>query len=44
MDDCLRISKPCKFEGLAKSWPASQKWKFGDKGYAYLKEKIGNDT
>ena len=28
MDDCLRINKPCKFEGLAKDWPASGKWNF----------------
>lgn len=40
MDDCLRINKPCKFEGLAKNWPAYEKWKFGDNGYDYLKEKF----
>lgn len=35
MDDCLRINKPCKFEGLAKDWPASGKW-----SNSYLFENI----
>ena len=33
MDDCIRINKPCKFEGLAKEWPAYLLWKYDDKGY-----------
>ena len=41
MDDCVRINKPCKFEALAKSWPAYQNWKSGDHGYQYLKDKLG---
>jgi hypothetical protein len=41
MDDCVRINKPCKFEGLAKTWPAFEKWKFGENAYEYLREKIG---
>jgi len=44
VNDCLRINKPCKFEGLAKTWLAFQKWKFGETGYGYLRDKIGNDT
>jgi hypothetical protein len=27
IDDCMRINKPCKFEGLAKSWNAYDKWR-----------------
>ena len=26
MDDCLRINKPCKFEGLTQYWEAQKKW------------------
>ena len=41
MDDCLRINKPCKFEALAKGWPAFEKWKFNrDSGYSYLEGKF----
>ena len=28
MADCLRISKPCKFEGMAAPWPAFEKWRY----------------
>ena len=42
MDDCLRINKPCKFEGLAKSWPAFEKWRFEDNGHEYVAEKFGS--
>lgn len=42
MDDCLRINKPCKFEGVAKSWPAYQSWKFGENAYDYLLGKFGD--
>lgn len=28
IDDCMRISKPCKFEGLAKTWQGFESWKF----------------
>lgn len=39
MDDCLRINKPCKFEGLAKTWSAYENWRFTiDEGYSYLEE------
>ena len=40
IDDCIRINKPCKFEGLAKSWPAYEKWKSRDNDYKYLEEKL----
>lgn len=43
MDDCVRINKPCKFEGLAQKWPASEKWQFNsDTGYKYLIDTIGD--
>ena len=42
MDECVRINKPCKFEGLAKSWPAHLKWKHNNEGYSYLKQKLGD--
>jgi hypothetical protein len=38
----LRINKPCKFEGLAKSWPAFDKWRFEDNGPEYLTKKFGD--
>lgn len=44
MDDCLRINKPCKFEGLASEWPASKKWQFGENGYDYLLDKFSNQN
>ena len=44
MDDCLRINKPCKFEGLAKAWPAYDNWRFStDEGYSYL-ERVFSDN
>lgn len=43
VDDCLRINKPCKFEGLAKSWPAYENWKYdGSNNYKYLSDKFGS--
>ena len=42
MDDCLRINKPCKFEGLAKQFPAFTKWQFDSNAYSYLLDKIGD--
>ena len=42
MDDCVRINKPCKFEGLAKTWPGYEAWKFGDEGYDILKGTMNN--
>jgi len=43
VDDCLRINKPCKFEGLAKNWPAYEKWKYdGINNYKYLSDKFGS--
>ncbi|CDW72951.1 UNKNOWN [Stylonychia lemnae] len=42
MDECLRINKPCKFEGLALEWGASKNWQFGEEGYDYLIDKFGD--
>jgi hypothetical protein len=43
MDDCLRISKPCKFGNLSKTWPAYKKWRYDEKeGYSYLEKKLGS--
>jgi hypothetical protein len=45
MDDCVRINKPCKFEGLAKPWPAYEKWRFTtDDGYSYLQSIFGDSN
>ncbi|CDW72026.1 UNKNOWN [Stylonychia lemnae] len=42
-DECVRISKPCKFEGLAKTWPSFYKLQYNQKlGYDYLKEKLND--
>lgn len=42
-DDCMRINKPCKFEALAKTWPAFERWRFNEqKGYSYLKNKLND--
>lgn len=38
--DCVRINKPCKFENLAKTWPAFEKWRFVNGGPTYLKDKL----
>ena len=44
MNDCLRINKPCKFEGLAQNWTAVKAWQFDEEtGYEYLLEKWGNE-
>jgi hypothetical protein len=40
MADCLRINKPCKFEGMAKTWPAYEKWRFINGGSSYLKSTL----
>ena len=40
MADCLRINKPCKFEGMAKTWPAYEKWRFVNGGSSYLKDAL----
>lgn len=43
MDDCVRINKPCKFEGLAQAWAASDNWQFdSENGYKYLTDKFGD--
>jgi hypothetical protein len=40
MDECIRINKPCKFEGLAKSWVAYDKWRLTNGGVAYLSDQL----
>ena len=40
MADCLRINKPCKFEGMAKTWDAYEKWRFVNGGASYLKNAL----
>ena len=40
--DCVRIGRPCHFVGMAKYWPASQKWKTANGGADYLKNKFGD--
>ena len=40
MDDCVRINKPCKFEGLAKNWVAYEKWRLVNGGPKYLEGKL----
>ena len=43
MADCLRLNKPCKFEGLGATWGANEKWKFTpEEGFAYLKDKLAD--
>jgi hypothetical protein len=47
MDECMRINKPCKFEGLAKSWPGYTEWRFASvegKPYDQLEMLIGGNT
>jgi hypothetical protein len=47
IDECMRISKPCKFEGMAKSWPGYSEWRYdseGGKAYAEIEKQIGGDT
>jgi hypothetical protein len=48
VDDCLRISKPCKFEALAKTWPGFDNWKYnsgeGELPYAGLEGTVGAAT
>eukprot|EP00347_Sterkiella_histriomuscorum_P004339 403360825 len=44
IDDCVRVSKPCKFEGMAKTWPGFTKLQYNEEkgGYDYLKNKLGD--
>lgn len=45
MDDCVRITKACKFEGLARTWPGFSKLQYksyDNKGYDYLKSKLND--
>ena len=36
MADCLRINRPCKMEGLARSWYATERWVIANNGPSYL--------
>jgi hypothetical protein len=43
----MRISKPCKFEGLAKTtWPGYEELKYGTTGKPYeaMQRLIGDNT
>lgn len=42
----MRISKPCKFEGMAKTWKGFENWRFGSTGtpYAQLEKDIGANS
>lgn len=42
----MRINKPCKFEGLAKTWPGYEEWKYGTTGKPYeaLEKLIGGNS
>jgi hypothetical protein len=42
MDECVRISKPCKFEGMAKTWKGFTDFKFGEEGYTKMTNIISN--
>lgn len=44
IDDCQRINKPCKFEGLAKTWDAYEKWRHANNGPSYLKDKLSDQV
>ena len=40
MTNCMRLSKPCIIENLAKEWKAYDKWRFEKNGTSYLKSMI----
>jgi len=45
----MRISKPCKFEGLARTWQSYESWKYAQpndpesKPYAALEKTLGSE-
>ena len=38
--DCVRNNRPCVFKGLAKEWPAFEKWNTKNNGTEYLSSKF----
>ncbi len=46
IDECMRINKPCKFEGQAKTWPGYEEMKYGTTGKPYeaLEKLIGGNS
>jgi hypothetical protein len=45
IDECLRISKPCKFAEIAKKWPQFESLKYTHDGkpYGVLEDAIGSN-
>jgi hypothetical protein len=42
----MRIAKPCKFEGMAKTWTGFAKWRYINEGkpYSQIEKSIGPNT
>ena len=43
----MRVSKPCKFEGMAKTWNGFAKWRYGNtesKPYSEIEKAVGANT
>lgn len=41
---CVSPSRPCLLQGMAKTWPAFEKWAYKNDGMTYLAAKIGAQT
>jgi len=39
---CVGMSRPCLLAGMAKTWPAFNKWQYHKAGNSYLSKKIGD--
>jgi len=39
---CVSLNRPCVIPGMAKTWPAYQKWAYKNGGTEYLAEKLGD--
>lgn len=44
MTECLRLNRVCKFENMARKWPATRNWNFKKNGAEYLKEKLNEQV
>jgi len=40
----VSVNRPCVFRGLAKTWPAFDKWRFVDNGGQGLRKDLGADS
>ena len=42
----MRIGKPCKFEGMAKTWTGFAKWRYTSEGkpYSEMEKVVGPNT